>query len=237
MQTPGDYREVFAGVQSLDELEQRLDSVAKELGFRRYVYWMTHPPDGWENGVFNTYPTDWKARYAEMGYKNLDPTLAEAARTTLPLRWDHLRNAREQSKPLRKFFEEASDFGISDGITLPIHGPSAGLATLNFSDPVSPDVCDVVWRERYSDLIVIGNFLHSRVLELAGAVAKLDIHLTQRERQVLLWTAEGKTAWEIGQILAISDQTVLFHLKNVMKKFGVYSKHHAVVLALRKGLI
>ena len=237
MQASEDYREVFGGVRSLDELEQRLKSVSKSLGFRRYAYWMTHPPEGWENGVFNTYPAGWKARYAEMDYKNLDPTLAEAARTNLPLRWDHLRSANTQSKPLRRFFEEANDFGISAGITLPIHGPSAGMATLNFSDPVSADVCEVVWQERYSDLIVIGNFLHSQVLELAGDVANHDIHLTQRERQVLLWTAEGKTAWEIGQILTISDQTVLFHLKNVMRKFGVYSKHHAVVLALRKGLI
>ena len=62
-------------------------------------------------------------------------------------------------------------------------------------------------------------------------------HLTPRERECLLWTAHGKTAWEIGQILGISDGTVVFHLKNATRKFNVFTKYHAVVKAIMLGLI
>lgn len=48
---------------------------------------------------------------------------------------------------------------------------------------------------------------------------------------------EGKTAWEVGQILAISEQTAARHLNRAVRKLDCANKHHAVVKALRLGLI
>lgn len=64
-----------------------------------------------------------------------------------------------------------------------------------------------------------------------------DTTLTNREIECLNWTLKGKTAWEIGVILGISQSTVVTHLNNGRKKFGVYSKHQAVICALRLGVI
>jgi LuxR family transcriptional regulator, quorum-sensing system regulator SolR len=61
--------------------------------------------------------------------------------------------------------------------------------------------------------------------------------LTEREVEILRWTIDGKTAWEIGQILKISERTVNFHLQNVMGKFGVHNKTHAAARAVSYGLI
>lgn len=61
--------------------------------------------------------------------------------------------------------------------------------------------------------------------------------LTPRELECLRWTAEGKTAWEVGQILGISAQTAARHLSNATQKLGCVNKHHAVVQALRMKLI
>ena len=51
------------------------------------------------------------------------------------------------------------------------------------------------------------------------------------------WTMEGKTAWELSRILGISEQTVVRHLNNATHKLNCVNKHHAVVKALRLGLI
>jgi DNA-binding CsgD family transcriptional regulator len=64
-----------------------------------------------------------------------------------------------------------------------------------------------------------------------------EISLTSRERECLRWTSKGKTAWEIGVILGISQSTVVTHLNNGRAKFGVYSKHEAVIHAMNMGLI
>jgi DNA-binding CsgD family transcriptional regulator len=61
--------------------------------------------------------------------------------------------------------------------------------------------------------------------------------LTRREVEALSWTMEGKTAWEVGGILGISEQTAVRHLNNATHKLKCVSKHQAVVKALRLGLI
>jgi DNA-binding CsgD family transcriptional regulator len=56
--------------------------------------------------------------------------------------------------------------------------------------------------------------------------------LSPRERECIGWAAEGKSCWEIGQILNISRRTVAFHLDNAKGKLGVRTNIQAVA-ALR----
>jgi DNA-binding CsgD family transcriptional regulator len=58
-----------------------------------------------------------------------------------------------------------------------------------------------------------------------------------RESQVLRWVAAGKSDWEVGQILRISEKTVNFHVENAKRKLGVATRIQAVVAAMREGLI
>jgi hypothetical protein len=51
------------------------------------------------------------------------------------------------------------------------------------------------------------------------------------------WTAEGKSSWDIGMILQISDNTVNFHIKKAMRKLDTTSRTVAVVKAIRLNLI
>ena len=62
-------------------------------------------------------------------------------------------------------------------------------------------------------------------------------NLTPRELEALRWTMEGKTAWEVGAILGISERTAVLHVNNAMHKLDCASKHQAVLKALRLGLI
>jgi LuxR family quorum sensing-dependent transcriptional regulator len=61
--------------------------------------------------------------------------------------------------------------------------------------------------------------------------------LTPREVEVLRWVADGKSAWEIGEILHISKRMVDAHAQAGVRKLGATNRTHAVVLALRDGTI
>ena len=61
--------------------------------------------------------------------------------------------------------------------------------------------------------------------------------LSEREKACLNWTALGKSSWEIGRILAISENTAVFHIKNAMKKLGTNTRAGAAVKAIQLGLI
>lgn len=61
--------------------------------------------------------------------------------------------------------------------------------------------------------------------------------LTSKETLCLQWCKEGKTNWEIGEILSISEKTVEFHLGNAMRKLGVGNRISAVIVGIKRGVI
>lgn len=61
--------------------------------------------------------------------------------------------------------------------------------------------------------------------------------LTDREREVLRWTASGKTYVEIGNVLNIDARTVKFHIANTLKKLKASNKAEAAVKATVLGMI
>jgi len=60
--------------------------------------------------------------------------------------------------------------------------------------------------------------------------------LTDRENEILRWVMEGKSTWDIAQILNITERTVKFHVDNIMKKFNAVNRAHAVAIALSMGI-
>jgi DNA-binding NarL/FixJ family response regulator len=80
-----------------------------------------------------------------------------------------------------------------------------------------------------------------------GAVAEMEVdgrenaqrhvELSEREREVLLWTAAGKTSSETAAILGISGRTVAFHITNILLKLDAVNKTQAVAKAVMLDLL
>jgi LuxR family quorum-sensing system transcriptional regulator SolR len=61
--------------------------------------------------------------------------------------------------------------------------------------------------------------------------------LTSKEREVLKWVMQGKTSWEVGTILSVSERTVKFHLRNIYVKLNVVNRAQAVTMASKLRLV
>ena len=57
--------------------------------------------------------------------------------------------------------------------------------------------------------------------------------LTEREAEVLLWIARGKSNRDIAEILSLSPRTVNKHLEQIYAKLGVENRTSAAALAVR----
>jgi len=64
-----------------------------------------------------------------------------------------------------------------------------------------------------------------------------EMKFSKREKEILKWTAEGKTSAEIAIILSISENTVNFHQKNMQKKFNAPNKTQIACYAAATGII
>ncbi|MGK5742784.1 response regulator transcription factor [Micromonospora sp. URMC 103] len=67
--------------------------------------------------------------------------------------------------------------------------------------------------------------------------ARAAIGLTERELQVLLGMAEGKSNAEIGRELFVSEDTVKTHARRLFRKLGARDRAHAVAAGFRAGLV
>ena len=70
----------------------------------------------------------------------------------------------------------------------------------------------------------------------ARLAARLE-DLTDREREVWLLLADGKSNAEMGKDLFLSDATIKSHVTRLLSKLGVRSRVGAVVLAYESGLV
>lgn len=61
--------------------------------------------------------------------------------------------------------------------------------------------------------------------------------LSPRETEVLNCAAGGQSNKRIALQLAISEETVKAHMKNVLSKLGARDRTHAVTIALKRGII
>ncbi|WP_181347656.1 response regulator transcription factor [Thalassobacillus sp. CUG 92003] len=62
-------------------------------------------------------------------------------------------------------------------------------------------------------------------------------HLTEREMEILLLMAEGKTNQEIAEQLFIAMKTVKVHVSNILGKLEVHDRTQAVVYAFKHNLV
>jgi DNA-binding NarL/FixJ family response regulator len=60
--------------------------------------------------------------------------------------------------------------------------------------------------------------------------------LTAREREVLDLVVRGASNHEIAEALVVSDNTVKYHLKNILGKLHLHNRAQVVAYALRRGL-
>lgn len=79
--------------------------------------------------------------------------------------------------------------------------------------------------------------LIARFAELAHPRVSSPIELTERETQLLELVATGLSNKAIAQRLGLSENTVKYHMRNVLQKFNAQNRTEAVTQAIQLGLI
>jgi len=61
--------------------------------------------------------------------------------------------------------------------------------------------------------------------------------LSDRQKEILRWVNEGKTNWEIAQILEMTEKNVKYHIEQIFAKLQVRNRTQAVAKAMLLGLL
>jgi DNA-binding CsgD family transcriptional regulator len=227
--------------QSLSALFELLVNCASEEGFSEVAYGaLTYNepvrlPEHPMPAIAINFPLHWRERYFERKYYEVDPVVRRTPLLSKPFVWDHLVKTEQLQANERLVMEESKEAGLKQGISVPLFGPLGRVSVLSFASRF--DDADPV--QHMSHLNALAWQFHVAFAEIAHPAEqrKEKIELSERERECLRWTAEGKSSWDIGMILNISDNTVNFHIKKAMRKLSTTSRTVAVVKAIRLNLI
>ncbi|MCV2358505.1 autoinducer binding domain-containing protein [Paucibacter sp. TC2R-5] len=165
-----------------------------------------------------------------------DPVMQHCKRQSVPIVWDQQTYVRNNAAEL---WEAQARFGYRTGICLALHLPEGRHFVLGMERHESLPSDTVQLTRMVADLQLYAvHAMDTALRVLLPPEQQLDRpHLTPRELEALRWTMDGKTAWEVGAILSISERTAVLHLSNAMRKLDCNNKHQAVLKAMRIGLI
>lgn len=205
-----------------------------ELGFQFCSFKMSSqlPNNQTEPIQFDNYPSEWNALYKQAHFFNGDPIVVHCKHSVFPIVWDE--NAFSAAPNL---WDLAQSFGVHLGWTQSVHdfrGVFSMLTLGRSKGAVTPEELyekagQVLWLCHAMHAVVAQNFADTPSVSLC-------CKLTPRETEILKWSAMGKTAEEVGDILSITPRTVGFHIGRAMQKLGVNSKIAAVLRASKEGL-
>lgn len=215
------------------------EKALQELGYDRICYSLItdHPSLDLNagHGVMRNYSEDWMKHYMANGYEKIDPVPKYCFSTNRPFTWDWVINSVELSNDAKKVMDEAHEAKLYDGVAVPMYGINGELAGVGLASSAGKTGID---KNMLSKIRAFSFQFHIAYTEKEIDTDSLkDVILTAREKEILLWAAEGKSDPVIGDIIGISYPTVRFHMNNIFKKLNVNERTFAVVKAIRHGLI
>jgi DNA-binding CsgD family transcriptional regulator len=177
-------------------------------------------------------PPAWLELYLRENFVSVDPSIRHCKKVVLPFSYrDAPYDATREPRAV-EVVNRARDFGVCNGFIFPIPGPIGSIGDMwvgGTDDPLS----------KGDELAVqmLALYAFYKIQQLIHPKAGAKVKLSEREREVLTWVAAGKTAWEIGELLNISQRTVEWHIQHAAQKLGARNRMQAVVIAARDRLI
>lgn len=226
------------GVRTYAELDDVVTNLGAVLSFRRAALCAVtcgEDAPSLDHFLNHSYGEEWAGLYTRRGFHRVDPVIGHGVRRTGAFTWNEaFRHAAASCDAA--FVEAAQDFGLVEGATFSCASDrSASRRTL-----LSVSGFETSWTERTLHVLTgVGPHLHEAYQRLLSQPAAQPAPgtLSVRETEVLNWAKQGKTYWEIGCILGISQRTVKYHFASIKSKLDVVSRCHAVAKAMRLGVI
>lgn len=233
MPAAGETLELLSQIQttrSKDELRSVVYDIAQRFGFAAFAISHYYTRGG-EEGVellLKRLPEPFAQPLVTEQYGLANPLSRRARQSDEPFFWHDVTYDVTTEPIARQAFEHASAAGLTDGFFIPVHMPQGERGLVSFLGGATSLQDD----DRLA-LQAVGLAAHAQVLHLSRPDAVHAPRLTAREREVLKWTAAGKTADATAEILSISVRTVEYHLLNAARKLNTANRTHTVVEALR----
>lgn len=182
---------------------------------------------------FQDWPPDWLELYVNRNFVAADYGVAEARRRIAPFTWREAKAERTLSRAEQDIWDTVVEWGWTDRLSVPIHGPGGYFAIVTMAGKEQP--MPPALRGKLQQLAFL---THERCRALTGLAPVTDPQatLTHRELECLRWVAAGKTDLQIARLLGVSQTTARTHIDQARRKLGARTRSQAVARLVLSGL-
>lgn len=226
----------FRSATSLDELHLVLADVSARLRFR-YFAMVQHVDFGQTSTRgfrLHNYPAQWVDFFDRRGLGPTDPVHRASHTTLTAFRWQDVATMIPLTAQDREVLATAITHGLGDGITVPAHVPGELLGSTSFASAANDDVDP----QALAVAQLAGQFAFESSRRLrASRPCTAGVKLTTRQLECIKYVGRGKTDGEIAQILGLSHNTVIEHLRHARERYNAAARSVLPVRALYDGAL
>lgn len=210
-----------------------------EYGFDRLLYGFTRNKTSSGLGskddflILSNHEPEYTAGFIDQDLYSHAPMVKWAAKNDGACSWRHvLADPANITPQEQRVIDFNRSFGVQAGYSISFRDISIrnkGAIGLTAKIGMSQDDADAVWETYGRDLIVMNTIVHMKLIGLPHAAASQS--LTPRQREVLEWVRDGKTAQEIATIMGLTTATIEKHLRLARASLDVETTAQAVLKA------
>ncbi|MCK1744821.1 autoinducer binding domain-containing protein [Bradyrhizobium sp. 139] len=123
----------LATANDLADLSEVLLETATALELACFAYLSLPSQFGGAPRLISTYPERWTSHYLQSRYERIDPVIRQALQSSEPFKWGVGSQSAMQTRVQEQLLDEASQFGLRIGFTVPIHDGHGPVAALTFA--------------------------------------------------------------------------------------------------------
>jgi DNA-binding CsgD family transcriptional regulator len=226
------------GASSVLDLHEHVLKFSKWLGFDLMSAFVAVDKPAGDTAFYciDNAPEDYRSTFEDDDFSHRDPVMRHCKRFSTPIIWD--QRTYVDSGTIDKW-ERQAPFGYRAGVAIALHLPDGRHFVIGVDRGQAMPRHPAERQRMAIDLCAFAAFAQEAAMRLflPPPARQFFGRLSARELEALRWTMAGKTAWEVGVILGISEQTVVRHLGHAAQKLGCVNKVQAVAKALQMGLI
>jgi LuxR family quorum-sensing system transcriptional regulator CciR len=227
-----DFAGAVRGAHDMAQLRALLREAVWALGFHHFLLqgatgqvWLADLPPLWK---------------VALG-PSADPILVTASQSYAPFLWSDMSRLIALTPPQSEFIDAAHEAGVGAAVTGPVHRARSTDKAGGYSEFAG--CCSFMMKTGMPlplSSLAAAHYVGALAFDAAETLrlarpamgSPRGPQLTPRQRDCVVLVAQGKSDWEIGQLLGISESTVHKHIEDAKKRFAVSTRIQLVVRSL-----
>jgi LuxR family quorum-sensing system transcriptional regulator CciR len=231
-----DFSRAARGAADIAQLHALLREAVQALGFDHFLLqgaagriWLADLPPGW----------------TQAAAPSADAVLAVSSQSYAPFLWSDIPRLLPLTRGQRDFLDAAHAAGTGAAVTAPVHRARGGSEAGGYS--IFAGCCSFLMTSGASlplGSLAAAHYIGALAFDAAEILRQEYVpqdrpavprgpQLTPRQRDCVVLVAQGKSDWQIGRLLGISESTVHKHVEDAKRRFGVSTRIQLVVRSLR----